>query len=261
MLLARILYVRKYRAEYAIYQWNSRQCKNDYELDLSDMGLTYIPLYDIVKECKYLNIRKNKLTSLPDLPNVLVLDCSYNKLITLPSLPLCETLDCSYNKLKTLPSLPLCEMLDCHHNLLTSLPDLSRCLYLYCSHNPIISLPNMPNGYELKCCHTKISYLPDLSNYRFIDCNKTNLLIFPRINKHRLSQVRINNEMIGVYDKESYEFNTNCVGRIIDYIFFDNDYMYISELQAKLHHLKPTRNYYRFGKIILKAWNKYKRRK
>jgi hypothetical protein len=253
LFLTRILYVYRYRTIYHFYNpvnkaegiirdWNNKINKNDWELNLSNLGLTYIPLYDIVKEAQYLNISKNNLTELPDLPNVL-------------------SLNCDYNKLKMLSSLPLCETLDCNHNLLTELPDLPECLHLYCSHNPITELPNLPNCYELTCSYTKISYLPDLPKHEFINCNKTNLLIFPRVNNIKLTQVRIKGEMIGIYDKENYENHTNYVGRVVDYIFFDNDYLYISELQAKLYHLKPTRNYYRSSKIILKAWTKYKHKK
>lgn len=79
-------------------------------LNLSGLGLTSMPSrlseFTWIKE---LNVRKNRLTTLPALPEgLLILKADYNKLIRLPPLPQkIECLRVRNNELNELPPLPL----------------------------------------------------------------------------------------------------------------------------------------------------------
>jgi Leucine-rich repeat (LRR) protein len=83
--------------------------KNITKIDVSNMRITYLPELTRFTELRELHCEFNELTSLPDLPeNLVVLNCTKNKLTSLPELP---------NKL---------ERLYCHCNKLRNIPDLSK---------------------------------------------------------------------------------------------------------------------------------------
>ena len=92
----------------------------------------------------YLDISRLDLTELPDSPlwkKVEELYCEHNKLTSLPNLPNIKYLHCHNNQLTRLPDLPNVKVLYCDNNQLTKLPDLPKVKYLNCINNPLIYNP------------------------------------------------------------------------------------------------------------------------
>jgi Leucine-rich repeat (LRR) protein len=101
---------------------------------------------DLGTEC---NKYRNKITSLPELPdNLIYLNCSFNQLTQLPRLP---------NGLI---------WLFCNNNPITSLPRLScNLINLHCCNCELTELPELPVGLEeLLCVKNYITKLPYLPN-------------------------------------------------------------------------------------------------
>src|SRR6187399_2944587 len=73
-----------------------------------------------------------------------------------------EKVDCSKKKLTSLPVLPKLKILNCDDNRLISLPDLSPGLQeLYCSYNALTSLPEVLSQRLriLECCGNQLKSL------------------------------------------------------------------------------------------------------
>ena len=133
----------------------------------------------------------NQLTSLPNLPNLLIeLNCNYNEITSLPKLPnSLQKLYCSKNQLTSLPNLPnsLLELF-CEYNQLSSLPDLPDSLeFLWSRNNKLRSLP-LPDfthiNHELILSFSQdlpIKYIPYNTNLRLFENidNKINIIGYP----------------------------------------------------------------------------------
>ena len=86
-----------------------------------------------------------------------------------------QELYCSGIRLTSLPSMPNLGVLDCQYNLLTSLPLMPKLQYLYCHNNQLTSLPPMLNLRELDCQYNLLTSLPSMPNLQVLSC-KNNLL-------------------------------------------------------------------------------------
>ena len=122
-----------------------------------------------------LNCSDEKLTEIPDLPNVKRLDCSYNRLSELPELPNVTKLNCSMNRLAALPELPNVLKLHCQDNQLTALPELPTVKKLYCSYNKLTNLNQVPNVQIIYCHHNELAALPELPNVQRLYCYNNKL--------------------------------------------------------------------------------------
>ena len=124
---------------------------------------------DNYNDISYIDCSSNRLSSLPELPNLLTsLWCSNNNLSSLPELPNSLTkLHCNNNNLSILPELPNSLIyIWCYSNNIFGLPELPNSLKtLYCSYNSISSLPELPNSLEiLNCGYNNLYMLPKLPN-------------------------------------------------------------------------------------------------
>ncbi len=151
---------------------------------LPDLPDTLIELY----------CNENQLTELPDLesqcPVLEELYCTENKLTSLPNLPeTLKKLDCTINSLKKLPALPeMLKKLFCSQNQLITLPKLDHCWDLqtiYCNQNRLKSLPTLPSSLvELYCSLNKLTSLPDLlgcKELKILHCTNSLLKTLPTL--------------------------------------------------------------------------------
>jgi hypothetical protein len=138
--------------------WIEENCKNITALDLSKVGLTYLPseIYQL-SQLQGLELNQNQLISLPAeierLSQLQKLYLSQNQLTALPAeigqLSQLQGLDLSQNQLTSLPTeigqLPQLQALDLSQNQLTSLPteigQLPQLQWLYLNQNQLTSLP------------------------------------------------------------------------------------------------------------------------
>ena len=109
-----------------------------------------------------------KILKLDNYNDISYIDCSSNRLSSLPELPnLLTSLWCSNNNLSILPELPNSLIyIWCYSNNIFRLPELPNSLKtLYCSYNSISSLPELPNSLEiLNCGYNNLYMLPKLPN-------------------------------------------------------------------------------------------------
>lgn len=139
--------------------------------EISDLdGIQYF------KSLRYLDCSINSLTSLPPLPDSLImLDCSSNQLLHLPALPnSVERLYCAANQLLNLPVLSSeLRSLYCNGNQLDSLPSFPSNLdTLNCFYNSITYLPSFPATLIfLNCQQNQITTLPNGVSLKYIDCD------------------------------------------------------------------------------------------
>lgn len=179
----KIVYAENFDVKNSTYE---EKINNIIELDCSYCNLEKLP--DNLLKCERLICKRNKLSTLPNLPNCIFLDCQYNKIVVLPNLPKCVTIYCTKNNLISISDLPECKTLECYYNLLTYLPYIPKCSYLGCSHNQLKSLlPQNNNNYnilirksflkcvELICDHNCLTDLPDLLSCEFISCTHNNI--------------------------------------------------------------------------------------
>ncbi len=145
------------------------------ELDISGFGLNEWP--DVLKGKEDLIVKldcqRNKLTSLPFLPNLTKLMCSSNQLTSLPLLPKLTKLWCNNNKLTSLPLLPNLTELECDDNQLTSLPLFPNLTELDCDYNQLTSLPLLPNLAKLYCYSNKLTNIPTFPNLTELSCHNS----------------------------------------------------------------------------------------
>jgi len=114
-------------------------------IDVSHKNLTYLPDLSRFKNLEVLSCINNELTSLPILPEtLLMLNCSRNKLTSFPVLNMqLIYLNCSNNQLTLFPVvLPQkLKYFGCSNNQLTSLPYLNNELYIIdYENNPIYEI-------------------------------------------------------------------------------------------------------------------------
>ncbi|MBS4169742.1 Uncharacterized protein NEOC95_000458 [Neochlamydia sp. AcF95] len=138
--------------------WIEENCKNFTNLDLSRVGLTYLPPEICqLSKLQVLSLRFNQLTSLPaeigQLSEVQVLDLRENQLTALPTeigqLSQLQYLYLNQNQLTSFPAeicqLSQLQLLDLSQNQLTSFPaeicQLSQLQLLDLSQNQLTSLP------------------------------------------------------------------------------------------------------------------------
>jgi hypothetical protein len=138
--------------------WIEENCKSIPVLDLSRVGLTYLPTEICqLSQLRKLYLNQNQLTSLPaeigQLPELQTLYLGYNQLTSLPveigQLPELQTLYLGYNQLTSLPAeigqLSQLRELYLNQSQLTSLPteigQLSELQKLCLNQNQLTSLP------------------------------------------------------------------------------------------------------------------------
>ncbi|WP_052436037.1 F-box protein [Neochlamydia sp. EPS4] len=138
--------------------WIEENCKNTMGIDLSGVGLTYLPPeIGQLSQLQGLRLSFNQLTSLPaeigQLSQLQGLDLGQNQLTILPAeigqLSQLRTLSLIHNQLTSLPveigQLSELQWLDLNQNQLTSLPaeigQLSQLQWVYLNQNQLTSLP------------------------------------------------------------------------------------------------------------------------
>jgi hypothetical protein len=101
-----------------------------------------------------------KLTHLPQLPNIEILNCSNNKLTSIDNLNNIRFLNCENNKLIYLNNISSVRHLICSNNKLPRLPDLPNISYLYCANNSLTSLPSLPKLILIDFSNNKFKTIP-----------------------------------------------------------------------------------------------------
>jgi uncharacterized repeat protein (TIGR01451 family) len=199
----------------------------------------------------------NQLTSLPILPNSLVLlGYGNNQITNHPILPnALKTLDCSLNQLTSLPLLPNSLVsLTCGQNPLTSLPVLPNSLKdLFCTqtqltnisvlpdsleilnipYNNITSLPALPNSLKkLLCYNNLLQNLPILpANLKELNCGFNQLTYLPSLPDTML-QFKIQNN------------NISCISHLPE--ITSGSFFYVS-IQNNLFTCVPNQTFYSLG--------------
>jgi len=142
--------------------------------DLDKLFLLYLKFYI----CKNIDCDDRQLTSIPVLPKVTVLNCSYNLLITLPKvLPELVELNCCGNLIESLGIYPKLAKLKCTKNKLTELPLYPDLYDLSCDGNKLKSLPEgMDKLVVLDCSDNKLKYLPKLRKLSALYCKHNDLV-------------------------------------------------------------------------------------
>jgi hypothetical protein len=112
---------------------------------------------------RHLTCRDNMLSSLPNYPNLLLIDCKNNNITTLPRWPRVEYVSCARNQLRDLPAWPCATVIWCDHNQLTALPVWPRADMVSCSHNQLTTLPAWPRLDELFCSANPLQVLPEIA--------------------------------------------------------------------------------------------------
>ncbi|MEG0662077.1 MAG: hypothetical protein RR472_02250, partial [Anaerovoracaceae bacterium] len=114
------------------------------ELDINSWGVQSLDGIQHFKSLQALYCKDNKLTTIPALPDsLLLLDCTGNNLVSLPKLPdSLLGLVCTDNALKELPALPSSlSLLECGDNDLAALPALPTALEeLECQNNRLAEM-------------------------------------------------------------------------------------------------------------------------
>ena len=136
-------------------------------LDCHNNSLTSLP--QLPPMLIALRCYQNHLTTFSNLPNLLsILDCHNNQITTFPIVPNSVTfLDCSSNQISTLNNLPnSLQYFDCGVNQITALPNLPTSITtLRCYNNLLTSLPTLPNSLQdLTCDFNQFNTLPTLPN-------------------------------------------------------------------------------------------------
>jgi len=157
---------------------------NEVSLKCTNKHITNIEGIQFFKALFSLWCDSNQLTTLPSLPNSLVmLNCCENQISNIQALPnSLGELYCWNNQLSYLPLLP---------NTLTR---------LHCSKNKLISLPYLPSVLtELGCGFNQLSYLPILPNSLIsMDCSNNKLNTLPSLPDKLINLWCINNQLSGL---------------------------------------------------------------
>jgi len=144
-------------------------------LDLSLNKLTNLPNIVCLSSLECLNVHRNELTVLPELPEQLQsLVCGFNQLVKLPELPSAlKYLYASNNQLKVLPKLPETLLfMNCEFNQLTQLPVFNEGMVDFdCSDNKLTRITQTPLSLRvLKCGNNQlisIKVSPDVEVFDF----------------------------------------------------------------------------------------------
>jgi len=154
------------------YESNTRmECMKPGTISLGELNLSSLPpVFHLLISVTVLNLRCNKLTTLPALPPRLDhLDLSANRLISLPELPQTLTvLGADFNRLASLPELPLNLLyLSVSCNRLLWLPPIPpKMLEIQCGNNRLEHLPVLPNSLTmLTVSHNKLKTLQPLTGH------------------------------------------------------------------------------------------------
>ena len=124
------------------------------ELDLSGLGLHYIPSLRRFYKLQKLNISKNNLSDLPMIPDsVLYLDCSENNIREIFSISdNTNEFRCNNNLITNIYNIPnTLNVLQCQNNYLRALPPLLQITQLFCENNELWHIPK-PNVLEYISC-------------------------------------------------------------------------------------------------------------
>lgn len=156
-------------------------------LSLSFQSITNLNGVQYFSSLKKLSCSGNSLTTLPNLPNSLVvLECNNNSITSLSSLPnSINWFDCSHNFLTSLPNVPdSINYFACWSNSLTSLPVLpNKLTHFSCGYNHLTNLPALSNSLiVLSCAGNSLTTLPGLPNSLIsIDCGFNSLTSLPTL--------------------------------------------------------------------------------
>ncbi len=255
-----------YIATEKIAEWIQRD-KPDAVLDLQFLNLSELP--PIPQNCHYLNCSHNRLTKLPEFPDIIKLRCSYNKLTSLPPLPKCKVLYCQANGLSKLPELPKCSDLWCSDNQLEELPDLPNCTDLWCDINKLTSLPELPLCHDLQCHNNELKKLPNCT-YKKLLCSYNQLEALPELPQCILLECS-HNKLTYLPDLPKVE-SILCESNYIKYLptirtgcniytLHTIKYIYINKKQALTYHINSTPNYHKHIKVIQRTFKKYLHRR
>jgi len=142
-------------------------------------------IFQLPNNLSYLDVQSNQLTSLPNLPPLQTLLCSFNQLNQLPYF-YGSYLDCSYNQLTDLSGLGGAGYLDCSVNWLTSIDStvLEYTAQLNCSNNQLTSITfGYSNYLEMAdCSYNQLTSMNAISESLIsLNCDNNSLTSLPAL--------------------------------------------------------------------------------
>lgn len=159
---------------------NTNGIGNYINLEVLDLDCNNIDeLTDLPAKLVELNCSHNNIKNIPDMKNLMMLDCSDNMLEKLNTYEKMTTLSCSNNKIKSIPPLKKLKKLVCENNLVVSILDFPVLEYLNCGFNEIENIKNCPNIIDMLCRNNRLMDLPDcLLHLKYLEiyCNKLDVL-------------------------------------------------------------------------------------
>ena len=137
-------------------------CEDLYEVSLENRKIrVLVPTFNCIR---YLNVSKNNLVWLPEMPLIEVLICRSNRLAELPVLlDNLMTLDCSNNPLSKLGSMPRLVSADISNTLIQQLDDYKRLKQLT-ANSTFLTEVRIMSLESLEAYNTPIRIVFDLPN-------------------------------------------------------------------------------------------------
>jgi Leucine-rich repeat (LRR) protein len=149
--------------------------ENEEVIDAYQYGLTYLPSFKRFSNLKILNVSKNNLQIIGDLPVTLTeLYCWGNQLIKIEYFPSnLEIVVCSNNLLDQLPNFPKSlKYIDCSNNEIGYIPEIYQNLIeINCSNNKLSSL-FIPDTVKILACSNNFLPYYDLKSMKKRSCFK-----------------------------------------------------------------------------------------
>ena len=152
-------------------------------LECINNKLTSIPDYPNLEELYTAN---NLLKKIGEYPKLKYLLCKRNNLTEIGKYPLLEVLNCEYNNISVIyDRYPNLQNLSCHYNNLTSIPYFERLVELYCQNNNISVIHQYPNLLSLYCGNNVIQEIPEMPTLKYLLCSNNRLTRLPNISDWR----------------------------------------------------------------------------
>jgi hypothetical protein len=162
-------------------------------LNLSDLNLETLPgCLSRLSHLTELNIQKNKLLSIPDMPEIKILRCSQNRLTHIQTFQNLQILDCSQNELTLIEDQPKLETLSAQKNALMEIPNFKNLKILDASSNFLTSLPILKKLKILSVHNNKLTSLPLLENLKKLNCSFNEILSLPHFPMLEIADVSYN---------------------------------------------------------------------
>ena len=110
------------------------------------------------------------------------------KVTKIPLLPNLTVLNCSNTKVTEIPVLPNLTIISCYNTDVTEIPVLPNLTELYCSNTKVTEIPLLPNLTELYCRNTEVKYISHI--YKDIEIISNTQIIY--YNDYNLRKIQKN---------------------------------------------------------------------